>query len=70
MKMARYTMAGTLGRIFMMPSMNRKSRKKLRMDYKDMNLDGGLGLCGFCETIRERGVSLRVLINYFNRIAR
>ena len=68
--MTRYTRAGTLGRIFMMPSMNRKARKKLRLDYKDLNLDGGLGLDGFCETLMERGVSLRVLINYFKRIER
>lgn len=63
--MTKYTRAGTLGRIFMMPSMNRKARKKLRLDYKDLNLGGWIGLDGFCETIRERGVSLVVLINYF-----
>lgn len=65
MTMKNYTRAGTLWRIFEMPNLNRKHRKKLRMSYKDLNLDGGLGLDGFCETIRERGVSLVVLINYF-----
>jgi hypothetical protein len=68
--MKRYTRAGTLGRIFQMPSMNRKARKKLRLDYKGLNLGGWIGLDGFCETLRERGVSLRVLINYFKRIER
>lgn len=68
--MKRYTRAGTLGRIFMMPSMNRKARKKLRLEYKDLNLGGWIGLDGFCETLRKRGVSLRVLINYFKRIER